>query len=401
MRTLTRTLAALPLILAAGASFATEYTYVDLGTLGGNNAVAFGMNDQRQVVGWSSTAGDASNNAFVWTDGVMTDLGRLGGVWAEARAINESGVVVGHFSTTDDTLGMAAFVCENDLATALPTLSDYWSSAHDINADGTIVGTSANSLGHEHAVMWQNGQIVDLGLNSNHERSRAYGINDLGIVTGWEYTPMQGANDAFVTDGAHWLQIGGFGHYQSAEAYDINETGTVVGYTAFPSGDWHGALWHYDGQGGYLDPIDMGLLPGTEQGEAYDLNEAGDAVGSCQTFTFPEVTYTAFAYLDGVLIDLRDLLPDGVDVELIEARDINNHGDIVGTAHVNGYLRAFMLQVQTGCAADLDGDGDTDQADLGTLLGSYGVDSDGDLDGDGDTDQADLGALLADYGCTP
>jgi hypothetical protein len=53
------------------------------------------------------------------------------------------------------------------------------------------------------------------------------------------------------------------------------------------------------------------------------------------------------------------------------------------------------------CAADLDGDGDTDQADLGVLLASYGVDDGGDLDGDGDTDQADLGVLLADYGCTP
>jgi predicted outer membrane repeat protein len=53
------------------------------------------------------------------------------------------------------------------------------------------------------------------------------------------------------------------------------------------------------------------------------------------------------------------------------------------------------------CAGDLDGDGDTDQADLGVLLASYNTDAGGDLDGDGDTDQADLGTLLADYGCTP
>jgi len=52
------------------------------------------------------------------------------------------------------------------------------------------------------------------------------------------------------------------------------------------------------------------------------------------------------------------------------------------------------------CVGDLDGDADTDQGDLGVLLGSWGVDNGGDLDGDGDTDQSDLGILLGDWGCT-
>jgi hypothetical protein len=54
------------------------------------------------------------------------------------------------------------------------------------------------------------------------------------------------------------------------------------------------------------------------------------------------------------------------------------------------------------CPGDIDGDGDTDQADLGILLADWGCTGDdcvGDLDGDGDTDQADLGTLLADWGC--
>jgi len=56
------------------------------------------------------------------------------------------------------------------------------------------------------------------------------------------------------------------------------------------------------------------------------------------------------------------------------------------------------------CPGDLDGDGDTDQSDLGILLADWGCDDPvngcaGDLDGDDDTDQADLGILLADWGC--
>ena len=68
----------------------------------------------------------------------------------------------------------------------------------------------------------------------------------------------------------------------------------------------------------------------------------------------------------------------------------------------DGANGAFLIEI--GCAGDLDGDGDTDQADLGILLADWGCtggDCAGDLDGDGDTDQADLGILLADWGCTP
>jgi hypothetical protein len=57
-----------------------------------------------------------------------------------------------------------------------------------------------------------------------------------------------------------------------------------------------------------------------------------------------------------------------------------------------------------GCAGDLDGDGDTDHADLGIFLADWGCNDPvngcaGDLDGDDDTDHADLGILLADWGC--
>ena len=53
------------------------------------------------------------------------------------------------------------------------------------------------------------------------------------------------------------------------------------------------------------------------------------------------------------------------------------------------------------CPGDLDGDGDTDQADLGIFLADWGCTGGciGDLDGDGDTDQGDLGILLAAWGC--
>ena len=74
----------------------------------------------------------------------------------------------------------------------------------------------------------------------------------------------------------------------------------------------------------------------------------------------------------------------------------------VGDVHDTGGVRPEAMVTWTppmSCPGDLDGDGDTDQSDLGILLGAYENNADGDLDGDGDTDQSDLGLLLSDYGC--
>ncbi len=105
---------------------------------------------------------------------------------------------------------------------------------------------------------------------------------------------------------------------------------------------------------------------------------------------------TSFIFRRGSALDLRTFFiktgggsgPAGplyIDDMYLENTDALNLGNPLDAA----------------CPGDLDGDGDTDQSDLGILLASYGVDGGGDLDGDGDTDQSDLGILLADYGCTP
>jgi hypothetical protein len=61
----------------------------------------------------------------------------------------------------------------------------------------------------------------------------------------------------------------------------------------------------------------------------------------------------------------------------------------------------YVYYNQLGCRGDLDGDNDTDLADLTILLSDYGCESNciGDLNGDGGTDLVDLSILLTDYGC--
>ncbi|MEA2762347.1 MAG: hypothetical protein QOD47_1631, partial [Gemmatimonadaceae bacterium] len=66
----------------------------DLGTLGGTDSEAFGINNVGQVVGWAFVPSGVEH-AFLWTKASgMRDLGTLGGC-SRALAINDNGLVVG------------------------------------------------------------------------------------------------------------------------------------------------------------------------------------------------------------------------------------------------------------------------------------------------------------------
>jgi len=86
-------------------AFAQEHAYfidlksrkvTELGTLGGHNSKASGINDAGQVVGYSETA-DGQYHAFITgPNGVgMTDIGPPGGGFSWATGINKTGQVVG------------------------------------------------------------------------------------------------------------------------------------------------------------------------------------------------------------------------------------------------------------------------------------------------------------------
>src|SRR5579862_478882 len=87
--------------LSSFASAQVHYNLKDLGTLGGSQSQALGLNSAGDVVGFSTLAGDQVTHPFLWTPaGGMQDLGGLGGTYAYATSVNTAQEVVGYSDRT-------------------------------------------------------------------------------------------------------------------------------------------------------------------------------------------------------------------------------------------------------------------------------------------------------------
>lgn len=157
---------------------------VDLGTLGGTWGIVYWLNNRGQVAGQSNLAGDQVYHAFLWDRGVLTDLGTLGGDTSTTYWLNDAGDVVGFSQTTGDQ-AQHAFLWHRGAMTDLGTLSgDVQSAAESINAGKQIVGDSCSSQSCR-AFLWENGNMVDLNTlvpPSNLYLTVAYGISDSGEI---------------------------------------------------------------------------------------------------------------------------------------------------------------------------------------------------------------------------
>jgi probable HAF family extracellular repeat protein len=286
---------------------------VDLGTLGGNESSAFGVNDRGQVVGCATTAvvesyawpygqpcfGPQQSRAFIWQYGAMKDLGTLGGPDALAELVNDRGRVAG-WSLTDSTVNPA---------TGIPT---------------------------QHPFLWENGKMRDLGTIGG---TAVYLINDLNnrgqIVGGMNVVGDQSFHP-FLWDGVSLRDLGTFGgDFGSADW--INEAGDVVGW-AHTAGDQaqHAFLWRK----GVL--TDLGTVDGDPSSSAFVINSERQVVGATQDINFNPVH--AFLWEQGSMADLNSLIPADSGVQLTAAVGLNEEGQIAAQGVLpNGDSHSFLL----------------------------------------------------------
>ena len=149
---------------------------VSIGTLGGENSTAWGINQLGDVVGESQ---DRSDNifAFLWTP--QNGMVSLGGNRSYAYAINNSEQVVGYMENSEDD-GTIAFLW--DPVHGLQSIGP--GTAYGINNHGQVVG-----VGNGGAMIWDsiNGmQNLNslIPANSGIFLNQANGINDSGEIVG-------------------------------------------------------------------------------------------------------------------------------------------------------------------------------------------------------------------------
>jgi probable HAF family extracellular repeat protein len=219
---------------------------LDLGTLGGPDAEARGINAAGTIVGWSHLP-NGSLRAFKWTQGggmvALSTLTHLPGADGAAYGINNNGDIVGE---SMDALGHqhAVHWTPDGAIHALSTLGGKHSSARAIGADGSIVGFAETSTGVAHAVRWlSGGGMIDYGVPAGQKSSVAMAIAlgpqifVVGFSEGSGYAkafyngpqatslpPLSTFNFDYLATGVRWC-------------------GDIVGYGATQLGYTHAVRW--------------------------------------------------------------------------------------------------------------------------------------------------------------
>jgi probable HAF family extracellular repeat protein len=288
---------------------------IDLGTLGGTESLGIYVNDAGQVIGFSttSTAPDPigffgfPTHTFIWQNGEKLDIGTLGGSDAlpGASCSNQpEGLVVGGSTTTTGI----------NSDTGLPTTDPF---------------------------LWHHGKMIDLGslggtngfAQCANNRRQVIGQSSLAANPAACDFPILSSIGtgchAFFWDDGVMTDLGTLGG-DNSEAIWLNDAGDVAGSADLPGSRTHDAVLWRKGK-----IHDLGTVPGDPCSRGRGLNARGQVVGGssdCANFLH------AFVWQEGgPMLDLNTLIPPGSGMQLTNAININDRGEILAKAAPLGF----------------------------------------------------------------
>lgn len=242
------------------------------------------INNRGEVTGSLSRydPGFGARVAFIWRQGRFTRLAGLPGSegsvqqFAEGWSINDWGEVVGWTTDNDTNIFSTPYRWYRGKATRIPVPPELSATAVDINNWGQIVGNGLRNPYDVHMGPY-GGFIADrkgnvqffepaLGL----ERMSAVAINDRGQVIG-------GANDhALLWEDDTVLDLGTLPGGIATSASAINNAGTIVGSVRYPNDQFTAMIWR-DGRMRDLNELidDEALAAVVHLNAAADINNLG------------------------------------------------------------------------------------------------------------------------------
>lgn len=228
-----------------------------------------GINSSGMVVGNSAGRG------FVYNNGATQFLGGFSGSPYSTRAagINDAGQIVGSAWNTQGTQ-RATLISNGSLVDLGNLMLNGYSAGNAINNSGQVTGEAQTSYGG-HAFITRNGEMVDLGAFA-WGVSRGWAINDMGQVAGTSLVNNIEKHAFITTLEDKMIDIGLSGY--SSEALGINNAGQAVGYFGDNSGGSKRAFVTLNGVMTDLNTLIAANIGWTLM-EAYDVNNSGQIVG--------------------------------------------------------------------------------------------------------------------------
>jgi probable HAF family extracellular repeat protein len=130
-------------------------TVTNIGTLGGSFIFPWAINAKGQVVGQASPPGDQTLHSFLWQKGVMRDLGEIPGDFGSiAFGLNDQSDVVG--GSCDQNFNCRAYLWQDGVMTDVNSLVKpgstplYLVFGNDINAEGEIAAYAFDTRNGEY-----------------------------------------------------------------------------------------------------------------------------------------------------------------------------------------------------------------------------------------------------------
>ncbi len=316
--------------------FPVSYNVVEVSEVGSPYVKVNGMSNNGDVVGEYRANASADDLAFVWTeaDG-LTPLGTLGGSESEALGVNSSGVVVGKSETGSSD---RAFYFDGSMEDAGGLGTDLGSTAYAIDFNGLIVGSSINLGGFERAVFFNPGLVpTPLGTLGGLE-SAAMATNGQGQIVGWSLNAF-GTKRAFRWTNGVMVDLGGLVNGGESEATGINASGQICGTAKNSQGDDQAFLM----SGNIISAL--AFPPGADESWAFAINGDGIVVGSAEVGG----DEFAFAWYPGNnIVDLNAMVVLPAGFSLTRAVGIDNDANIIASGYNDGTgeTRGFLLKPQ-------------------------------------------------------